>query len=223
MPRPRLVVGVDLSTRSCGLAVVDFLSSGDVRYRASWQIQSPLKSDQWGRLYYMTEAITNRLLGLYGKASVELGCGPVVLDELDWGPVVFERVRLFHHGKVSLAAIRDLARLQGAICLIARDELDNAQVVEVDVRQWRKAVLGNGNASKGDVVKWATEFSGKERLGVDEAEAIALAYYGTIVEKAKQTQQSTQRKRSKRGGATNGGRSRQGRSMAGRSGKRQKR
>jgi len=213
MPRPRLVVGVDLSTRSCGLAVVELWPGGDVWYGSSWRIQSPLKSDQWGRLRYVADAIVNRLLGLQKHTW----------SVVSWGPVVFERVRLFHHGKVSLAAIRDLARLQGAVGLIARDKLDDAQVVEVDVRQWRKAVLGNGNASKDDVVKWAVEFSGKERLGVDEAEAIALAYYGTIVEKAKQTQQSTQRKRSKRGGATNGGRSRQGRSMAGRSGKRQKR
>ena len=149
-----LSVGIDLSTRSCGMAIVmdDFLL-------ASWQLKAPSGADKWQRLRYIGEAIRGRF--------------PHDVDV-----VVFENVRLFHGGRISIEAIRDLARLQGVVSYLALGI--GAKLVEVSVQHWRRAVLGDGRAQKGDVVAWATDFAQRDGLGTDEAEAIALARYGIL-------------------------------------------
>jgi hypothetical protein len=82
-----LSVGIDLSTRSCGMAVVR-----DDSLVASWQIKGLNSVDKWQRLRYVGEVIRSRF--------------PRGVDV-----VVFENVRLFHGGRISIEAIRDLARL----------------------------------------------------------------------------------------------------------------
>lgn len=147
-----IIVGVDLSTHACGLAVFH-----DGVLHASWQLE--VRDDRpWHRLYAMATHLAEHF-----PAQPTL--------------VVFEALRLFHAGRISLAALRDLGRLQGIVGLYAHQR--GARVLEVAVQHWRKAVLGDGRATKDDVVRWARAFA-RRAVATDEAEAIALAYYGHL-------------------------------------------
>lgn len=101
-----------------------------------------------------------------------------LMDDHKPASVVFETIRLFHHGGISLPAIRDLARLSGAIGLEATRR--RVEIHETHTGHWRKRVLGDGRATKEDVIKWV-----EERYGIsaeaDVAEAIALAVYGQLI------------------------------------------
>jgi Holliday junction resolvasome RuvABC endonuclease subunit len=147
-----VIVGVDLSTQSCGLAVLH-----DGVLQASWQLE--VRDDRpWHRLYAMAMHLAEHFPPR-----------PTL--------VVFEALRLFHAGRISLAALRDLGRLQGIVGLYAHQR--GAQALEVAVQHWRKAVLGDGRATKEDVVRWARALAQRD-VATDEAEAIALAYYGYL-------------------------------------------
>ncbi len=159
-------VGVDLSLRSCGVAAVrdDFVVE-------SRQINVPSGLSKWDKLRYIGQVL-DYFLRSYSPSVV-----------------VFENVRLFHGGKVSIDAIRDLARLQGVVGFLSAQF--GVPAVEVATQHWRRVVLGNGLAKKKEVVDWAKDFSRVDGLGVDEAEAIALAKFGIIY-----LEQQTQRSRS---------------------------
>lgn len=149
------VLGVDLSGHSCGWALLtgkELTASGTI---------IPKPQDYWQR----QEEIVTHL-----ETTIESG-EPV-------NKVVFERVRLFHGGKISLAAIEDLARLSGAIGLIA---LRRGIVVEsVHTNHYRRRVLGDGKATKQDVVKWVESKYKVKTKTTDQAEAIAIGYFGTL-------------------------------------------
>ncbi len=60
--------------------------------------------------------------------------------------------------------------------LLERLGLFGKKIFYVLPKVWKKAVLGDGNASKDDVVQWAEE-QGVEVQTHDEAEAIAMGRY----------------------------------------------
>jgi Holliday junction resolvasome RuvABC endonuclease subunit len=99
------------------------------------------------------------------------------IEDCDW--VIFEKVRLFHGGKISLPAIEDLARLSGAIGYVAA-QLDR-KIDTVHTTHYRLRVLNNGKATKEDVIAWVDKTFGIQTKKSDVAEAIALAMYGELV------------------------------------------
>lgn len=152
----KTIMGIDLAGYSTGVAVV----SSDGKMVCHEAVRADRKAPFWDRL----ELMANTISGLIKKYSPSL--------------LVTEKIRLYHHGKISYSAIVDLSRLQGAIGYVAR--LQSVPVEEVHTRHWRKVVLGDGKATKGDVVKWASCVFG-EQMSEDEAEAAALAAYGVVL------------------------------------------
>lgn len=156
------VLGVDLSGFSCGWAVME--ANGRLGVHG---VSTPdEKKTFWDRQNDIVQGI-EMLLRMQKNAG-----DPV-------RRVVIEQIRLFHQGGISLAAIRDLGRLSGAIGYVAT--LRGAEIIEVHVGHWRKRVLGNGRATKDDVVAWADKKYGVKAKRPDEAEAICLAVYGHLV------------------------------------------
>lgn len=52
-------------------------------------------------------------------------------------------------------------------------------VLGVPVSEWKKATVGKGNATKVDVMAWATTmYADREPMSQDEADALAIMYYG---------------------------------------------
>ena len=55
-------------------------------------------------------------------------------------------------------------------------------VKEINTSTWKATALGYGRASKEDVMKWAVEQTGREIETQDEADALAIAYAGYLLE-----------------------------------------
>ncbi len=153
-----VTIGVDLSGLHCGYARLS--ASGELT--AHGTVSPPASEPYWVR----QDAIIRVLEGVMDAG-----------DKADC--VVFERIRLFHQGKISLAAIEDLARLSGAVGLTAFRR--GIPIETVHTSHYRKRVLGDGKATKKDVVKWVKARFGIEAQTEDEAEAIAMAVYGWLV------------------------------------------
>jgi len=147
------VLGVDLSGFHCGFAVLD--ENG--KLTAHGLIRPDEKATYWVR----QEQIVNDIDILILNEGVT--------------KVVFEAIRQFHHGRISLPAIRDLGRLSGAIGLVAQRR--GAEIVEVHTGHWRLAVLGSGKAVKEDAVDYVRRRY-KIKPETDEAEAVCLAEFG---------------------------------------------
>ena len=160
------VLGVDLSGFSCGYAVLD----GKGRLPLHGVIAPAEKLPYWQRQSEIAAQLTDIIITHKPPCQTNLGI------------VVIERIRLFHHGKISLAAIEDLARLSGVVGYLATQH--GLEIETVHTNHWRKRVLGNGRAMKDDVVKWIMEEYELEAVeSDDEAEAIALALYGSLIQK----------------------------------------
>ena len=56
------------------------------------------------------------------------------------------------------------------------------RVEEINVSSWKATALGNGRASKEDVMAWASEQAGRDIATQDEADALAIAYAGFLRE-----------------------------------------
>lgn len=63
--------------------------------------------------------------------------------------ILFESVRLFHHGNIQMNSIKSLIKMQTTII---NEFSDICPIYAIDVRSWKAKVLGNGNAKKEDSV-----------------------------------------------------------------------
>lgn len=149
------VLGLDISGHHCGYAVLG--SKCEIKTRGC--IEPP--GEYWSR---QNDIVTN----------IE-----VILDKYPPIRVVFERVRLFHQGKINLASIEDLARLSGAIGLVTFRR--GIPIETVHTSHYRKRVLGDGRAKKEAVVQWVKDKYGFKTFTTDEAEAIAIATFGVLL------------------------------------------
>jgi len=175
---PKVALGIDLGTYNFGIAAVN--SFGELL--ASRQVKVE-KGDIWSRIKYVCDQIISFIDSekLSGVLRV----------------VVVEKIRLFHRGSISIDAIRDLARLQGAIGYIFTKR--GIKIIDVHVQHWRKSVIGDGKVGKEEVVKWAKSLAPDRDLGTDEAEAIALAWFGILSQKLRRKCSISTRRTTKHG------------------------
>jgi Holliday junction resolvasome RuvABC endonuclease subunit len=177
------VLGLDISAHACGWAVLTpeggLLDSGMIY---------PVNQDA---IYWTRQS---EIIG---------GIKEILVTYPDINLAAMEEVRLFHQGGINFRAIRDLCRLGGSIGLVMHQQ--NISLLEVATNSWRKVVLGNGRATKEDVVKWVRENYNLEVLATDQAEAVGIGRWA-IAPKTISTSPVKPRKRR----ATNGTRKKRG-------------
>ncbi len=99
-----------------------------------------------------------------------------VLEELieQYKPDVLVLEKLFAHSKHPITA-SIMGHVRGVICLLCAQK--NVKLVELSPKRVRKAVTGNGNASKEQtksVVAYILKID-EEKLSLDSSDALALA------------------------------------------------
>ncbi len=88
--------------------------------------------------------------------------------------IIVERTRLFSRGVISMKTIVAL----GSLIVVVVDATD-LDVYSVDSRAFKAQVIKNASCSKKDVIDWVqSAFS--INVNEDEADAIAIAFYGFI-------------------------------------------
>lgn len=142
-----MILGIDFSTARVGLAVMD--AKGKIFNCDTFDL-SKTKSHKERRKILVKRA--NEFIHDYA-------CNVVII----------EKVRLFHHGFISLATIERLVQMSGAI-------IDGCPVpvYSIDTRSWKKAVLGSAKATKDDSVAYVNRVYQME-VNHDLADAICIA------------------------------------------------
>ncbi len=148
-----IVVGIDPGTRVLGYGVVK-IENGDVRHWAHGIFRAQHGAGMAERLAFLAQELA-KCLALYQPEVV-----------------VVERVFLGKNVESAFA----LGHIRG-VCLSEAAQL-GAQVAEHAVRQVKKGITGNGNASKEHVqFILRHEFALREPLPLDASDALALANY----------------------------------------------
>lgn len=146
------IVGVDPGTRATGYGFIES-SGGRTKILEVGTIE-PKKTD----------LLKNRIHKIH-----------IILDQLiqQYKPEVLVLEKLYAHYKhPATAAI--IGHVRGVICLLSAKE--NLELVEYSVKRIRKAVTGNGNASKVQTRRVVAHvFSiDEEKLTLDASDALAL-------------------------------------------------
>lgn len=149
-----MVLGVDLSIASCGLALFD----GELRLLGT--VKTKQKMSRASKRLYILQRVK------------------MLHKRFGFHKIVMERVNLFA-GKgtkfISMDAIGALVGLTATIedwALLAQVEVEITAV-----NHWKKVILGNGRAQKEDSVRYVRERFKKD-VGHDAADAACLAVYG---------------------------------------------
>ncbi len=148
------IIGIDPGLITTGYGVVD-LAAGSVRIVEAGIIQ-PKRTDKFeariGKIYtHLTTVLTT------------------------YHPQILVLEKLYAHYKHPTTAVI-LGHVRGVICLCAQHQ--NMELVEHSVKRVRKALVGNGNATKGQVqefVKRLLNIKTEAGMALDASDALALA------------------------------------------------
>lgn len=150
-----LTIGFDCNSKS----IAGVLLNSKCEFLNSIFVQSNAKT--WdGRLTVLTLELEKYNAFLSKKSVV-----PIAYIET---PIYMQNIK----------ATNSIARVVGIVhsWLIRNNIYD----FEVDVKSWKKAVLGNGNAKKEDIMKFAKSRWDDKILNQDIADAACIAMYGVL-------------------------------------------
>lgn len=162
-----VVLGIDPQSKRLGLALVEF----EPPHRALWADTVSIDEVDGGWQYQQA-----------GEALADVECAPAPVFEIvrvgiELPPYVNNR-----------QVFRGLSIVFGLVSAECHRRWPWAPQVTCDVGAWKKAVLGNGKASKGEVREWAAhrhcafEHARLWDLEQDSADALAIATYAAGVE-----------------------------------------
>ena len=148
-----MVLGIDPGLRATGYGIIG-VDDGRLRVITAGDIRPPQGQPLPSRLEFLHEAFS-RLIGRYHPATMVL-------------EMVFT-----HHSYVTTAAL--MAHARGVACLAAEEH--GLAFSEYPPARIKKALTGNGNASKTQVARMVGRWVGQDdtSLSADATDALALA------------------------------------------------
>ncbi len=141
-----IALSLDQSYARTGVAIAE---DGELRYVSSFTM--------WGDKVNKRKVIRNIVCALSSRYSPDM--------------VVFERIRMFSKGMVSMATIMSLGSLSAAVV-----DASDVPTYSIDTRSWKSKVLGKASSSKEDAVKHIGKL-GWKNLDDDAADAACMALY----------------------------------------------
>ncbi len=150
-----IILGVDPSLKATGYGVIEACSKSDIKLLETGTIEPKQK-----------DLIQNRLNRIYSNLKD-------IIVEFKPDVLVLEKAYT-HHSYPTTGLI--LGHARGVICLLAARQ--NVELIELSVKKVRKAVVGNGNASKQRTRSTiaALLHIKEKQLTLDASDALAMAF-----------------------------------------------
>jgi crossover junction endodeoxyribonuclease RuvC len=158
------IVGIDPGLKAMGYGFIDSTGVNNIKLLETGTVEPKQK-----------DLLQNKLLKIH-----------TLLDELlkEYKPDVLVVEKLYAHSKYKTTA-SILGHARGVICLVCAQ--NNITLVEHSVKRIRKAVCGNGNATKQQVRKIVGHILNvdEKKLTLDASDALALAIGFTYMNQTK--------------------------------------